>query len=207
MKLRAATILGTVAILSPGCDPTKEADERVAVPVDWRLIDAATWSFRFPNNVDLRGKDDLCGGRNAPKEGCATAIEGPVYGASTADFALQTLDPYGDRGPTDWGQPLQLNGVLVYRHKRSGEERYVVTDRSGGQDKAVRFSHPNIQAGTENDPPEQPLLWASCKTTQGCQTVRAIVASVRFDDISQYCPPLRSDRAPPAFPRCPDGHS
>lgn len=191
------------AILS-GCHKDELPQEQVEIPKGWRSIEVGTWSFRFPNNIELLGKDDVCGGRNAPREGCAIAIEGPVYRAAATDFTLQTLDPYGDRGPSKWGQALRLNGMLVYRKKGVGEDRYVITDRSGGRDKAVRFSHPNIQAGTQNDPAERPLLWMSCKSAEGCATARAIAASVRFEDISQYCPPRERESAPRIFPQSPD---
>jgi len=191
-------------VLLSGCNKDELPQEQVEIPTGWRSIEAGTWSFRFPINVELLGKDDVCGGRDAPKEGCSIAIEGPVYRAATADFTLQTLDPYGDRGPSDWGHPLRLNGSIVYRQKDAVEESYVVTDRSGGKGKAVRFSNPNIQAGTQNDPAEQPLLWMSCRSAQGCATARAVAASVRFEDISQYCPPTERESAPRVFPQCPD---
>lgn len=191
------------AILS-GCHKDELPQEQVEIPNGWRSIEVGTWSFRFPNNIELLGKDDVCGGRNAPEEGCAIAIDGPVYGAAETDFSLQTLAPYGDRGPSKWGLPLRLNGLIVYRQKGAVEEHYVVTDRSGGNDKAVRFSHLNIEAGTQNDPPEQPLLWMSCKSAQACATARAVAASVRFQDISQYCPPRERENPPRIFPRCPD---
>lgn len=193
------------AMLS-GCQKDELPQAQVEIPKGWRSIEAGTWSFRFPNTVELMGKDDVCGGHNAPDEGCAIAIEGPVYRAATADFSLQTLDPYGDRGPSDWGLPLRMNGLIVYRQKGAVEERYVVTDRSGGRGKAVRFSHPNIQAGTQDDPAEQPLLWMSCKSAEGCAIARAVAASVRFQDISQYCPPGEGEGAPRILPQCPDHH-
>lgn len=207
MILRMAIMSVAFPAMPSGCDKDEPVQEQVSVPTEWRLIDVGTWSFRFPKGVDLDGFDDVCGGRNAPNKGCAIAIEGPVYRAAATGFTLQTLDSYGDRGPSNWGLPLRLNGLLVYRKKGVGEDRYVVTDRSGGKDKAVRFSHPNMPAGTQDDPPEQALIWASCKTAQGCSTARAIIASVRFDDISQYCPPIQSKGARHMFPRCPEPHS
>ncbi len=75
-----------------------------------------------------------------------------------------------------------------YKAALDGDSRqYVVTDMTGGQNGAFRLFQPVKIVGRENNPPEKPLLWATCRGEQVCKIAKAILASVKFQSAQDYC--------------------
>lgn len=155
--------------------------ELVAVPPDWRVVNAGTWSFQFPQDRELLGLDDHCGGRSAPTQGCAIAIDSVFFGYDSPELSFRTKDSYGPDGPKRWGSRIRINGISAYQLTLDdGAQQYLLTDRAGGANAAVRFSWPTKEVGRINNPREQELMWVTCRTPRACETARAIFASARF---------------------------
>lgn len=177
----AVAMLACAAVgVTASCAPA-ETVEIVEVPANWRHVEAGTWSFQFPQDRELSGLDDICGGRSAPSQNCPVFIDSVFFSHASPDLTLHTKDGHGPDGPSDWGDPIKLNDVPAYRLElEDGSWQYLLTDRAGGLDAAVRFSWPTKESGRIGNPREQALMWATCRTEAACQTARAILASARF---------------------------
>ena len=161
--------------------------ERVETPAGWRTIPLGNLSFRFPGDVDLPGYDDMCGGRSAPRRGCAVGIEGPVFRYRSAGLTLMSRDDHGERGAPagEYGERIRLNEGVVYRARLAdGSLRYTVTAGSGGDEVATLLWYE----------PDVALLWLTCSNAQACGTAKAIAGSVRFAGARDFCRGLEAKR-------------
>jgi hypothetical protein len=159
-----------ILLLITGCAPESE---QVPIPSNWRKIDAGQWSFAFPQEADLSGLDDMCGGRSAPRKGCANFVDSVFYSYRSGSFELKTRDIYGDAGPPVAGLELiRINDVPVHRARLlDGRQRLVVTDAAAPFNSDVAFDRRT----------ETPLLWITCGTPVECNIARAIVGSFQFE--------------------------